>query len=94
MASLIEFLEQILAWFKDLMLWIPRKLTELVLDGLALLIEAIPVPSFLLNAPGFLGAIDPTVAYFLEGFAFAEGLTIIFSAYVLRFLIRRIPVVG
>ncbi|MEM8684360.1 MAG: DUF2523 family protein [Pseudomonadota bacterium] len=94
MEALIQFLEQILVWFKELMLWIPRKLAELILDGLAALIEAIPVPGFLQNASGFLGAIDPNVAYFLEGFAFAEGLSIILSAYVLRFLIRRIPLVG
>ena len=94
MSSLIDFLESILTWLKDLLLWLPRKLTELVLDGLAALIEAIPVPDFLSSAPGFLGGIDPTLVFFLNGFAFAEGLTIIFSAYVLRFLIRRLPIVG
>lgn len=94
MSSLIEFFERILVWLKDLLLWIPRKLTELVLDGLAALIELIPVPSFLSDAPTFLGGIDTQIAYFLEGFAIAEGLTIVFAAYILRFLIRRIPLVG
>jgi hypothetical protein len=94
MSSLIDFLSQILTWLKDLLLWLPRKLCELILDGLAVVIEAIPVPGFLDSAPGWLGGIEPTIVYFLEGFAFAEGLTIIFSAYVLRFLIRRLPIVG
>ena len=94
MDYLIDFLSQILVWLKDVLLWIPRKLTELVLDGLAALIEAIPVPTWLANAGNYLSGIDPTIAFFLQGFRFAEGLTIIFAAYILRFLIRRIPLIG
>ena len=94
MSSLITFLGEILVWLKDLFLWLPLKITELALDGLALVIEAIPVPSFLNDAPGYLSNIDPTVAYFLAAFEFGNGLAIIFSAYILRFLIRRIPLVG
>lgn len=94
MDFLIDFLSDMLVWLKDLLLWLPNKLAELILDGLAALIEAIPVPSWLSNAPTFLGNIDPTVAFFLEGFQFAQGLLIVFAAYVLRFLIRRIPVIG
>ena len=94
MDYLIDFLSQILVWLKDLLLWIPRKLAELVLDALAALIEAIPVPAWLSNAGTYLAGIDPTIAFFLQGFRFAEGLTIIFAAYILRFLIRRIPLIG
>lgn len=94
MQYLIDFLEEILVWLKDLLLWLPRKLTELVLDGLAFVIEAIPVPQFLQNASGYLAGIPPEVVFFLDGFMFAEGVTIIVSAFVLRFVIRRIPIVG
>ena len=94
MDYLINFLSDILVWLKDLLLWIPRKLTELILDGLAALIEAVPVPDWLNNAGNFLASIDPTVLYFLEAFQFAQGLTIVLAAYVIRFLIRRIPVIG
>lgn len=94
MSSLIAFLEEVLVWLVDLMLFVPRKIAELVLDGLASLIEVIPVPSFVSTAGGFLAAIDPTIIFVLQGFAFAEGLAVIFVAYVIRFLIRRIPVVG
>jgi hypothetical protein len=83
-----------LVWLKDVLLWIPQKLYSLLLDGLAFVIEAIPVPAWLTNAPGYLGGIDPTVVYYLEGFAIAEGLSIIFAASLIRFLIRRIPLIG
>ena len=91
---LINFLEQALEWLLEAFLWVPRKLTELILDGLAFVIESIPVPAFFSNAGGFLGAIDPTIVFFLESFAFAEGMAIVFSAFVIRFIIRRLPVVG
>lgn len=94
MDYLIDFLSDILVWLKDVLLWVPNKLAELILDGLATLIESIPVPTWLTNASTFLGNIDPTIAFFLEGFQFAQGLLIVFAAYVLRFLIRRIPVIG
>lgn len=94
MDFLIDFLGQILVWLKDLLLWLPRKITELVLDGLAFVIEAIPVPDFLQNASGYLAAVPPEVVFFLDGFLFAQGIAIIVSAFVLRFVIRRIPIVG
>lgn len=94
MSSLIEFLGEILVWLKELLLWVPRKLTELVLDGLATVVEAIPVPTFVSNASGYLAAVPPDVVFFLDGFAFEEGVAIILSAYVIRFVIRRLPIVG
>jgi len=94
MDYLIDLFSDFMVWLKDLLLWLPLKLTELLLDGLALLVESIPVPTWLQGAGGFLSAIDPTVAFFLEAFQFGQGLTIVIAAYIIRFLIRRIPVIG
>lgn len=94
MEWLIEFLERILAWLLEVLLWVPRKLWELILDGLAWVVENIPVPTWLGNAGSFFSGIDPGIVYYLEGFAFAEGVAIVIGAYVIRFLIRRIPLIG
>jgi len=94
MQTIIDFLTDILVWLKDLMLWVPQKLYVLLLDGLATVIEAIPVPTWLSDAPSYMSNIDPTVIYYLEGFAIVEGLTIVFAASLIRFLIRRIPIIG
>lgn len=93
MSELIDFLGEILAWLLDVLLWVPRKLYELVLDGLATVIEALPVPSWLSGADPF-GSIDAGIAFFADAFMIPEGIGIIIGAYVLRFIIRRIPVVG
>lgn len=41
-----------------------------------------------------LGGIPAGVWYFLDLFNVSAGIPIIFSAYVARFIVRRIPVIG
>lgn len=43
---------------------------------------------------GALGGIPATVWYFLDLFNVSAGIPILLSAYVTRFIIRRIPVIG
>lgn len=89
-----KWLEDVLAWLKDLLLYIPLKVWQGMLDSLAGLLEAIPVPSFMSNLGSLFASIDPGIAFFVNGLHLATGATMILSAYVIRFLIRRIPVVG
>ncbi|WP_368648912.1 DUF2523 domain-containing protein [Castellaniella ginsengisoli] len=60
--------------------------------------EFIPVLMGLLPNSGFLsssfGGIPSSVAYFLNLFMVPQGISMVFSAYVTRFIIRRIPVIG
>lgn len=78
----------------DVLLFIPRKTYELLLDAAAWLIQSIPAPSFVSSIPSLLGSIPDGVSYFLWLTNLAAGLGIIIVAYVLRFLIRRLPIVG
>lgn len=94
MDKLIEFLQRILDWFVELLLWWPRKLWQLVLDGMASLIEAIPVPSFMSSLGSFASGLDPGIAFFLNDLQIGTGLGMIISAYIIRFVIRRIPLIG
>ncbi|MFS2137347.1 DUF2523 family protein [Duganella sp. Dugasp56] len=41
-----------------------------------------------------LGTLSPGIWYFFDLFGFSIGLPAILSAWVLRFMIRRIPVIG
>ena len=43
---------------------------------------------------GALGGIPTAVWYFLDLFAFSQGLPIVLAAVATRFIIRRIPVIG
>lgn len=94
MSYLIDYIEQILTWLLDFALWVPRMIWEALLDGLASALEAIPVPEWLSESTGLFASIDPGIAYFADALMIPQGLGIILGAYVVRFLIRRIPVVG
>lgn len=65
-----------------------------LLGGLGAVINAIPMPSWAHDAGNLLGGIPSGVSYFLGFFEFAFGLSVIGSAYLVRFLIRRIPIIG
>ena len=79
---------------EELLLWVPKKIWEWVLDQVASAIEAIPVPDFFNDAKSALSKIPPEVGYFVEPLNLGTGVTIIVGAYLARFLIRRIPIIG
>lgn len=83
-----------LDWLRDMLLWAPRKVFEMLLTGLATVVNAIPVPSFIENAGSYFSALPSGVVYFTQAFQLPLGIGMMVSAYVLRFLIRRIPVIG
>lgn len=56
-----------------------------------LLISLLPNTSGLSNALSFITC---EMWYWLEPFQFGNGLAIVLNAYALRFIIRRIPVIG
>lgn len=93
-SSIIEALESLGEFVKDLSLWVPRKIAEQVLDGLAMLIEAIPVPDAVAEWNSSAGAAFADAGYIAEIFALDVGLALVGSALLARFLLRRIPFIG
>jgi len=91
---LLNWLNSFLAWLTELLLWVPLKLWDLVLTGIEAFFDWLPVPSFVSGAGASLASISPEVAYFAEALALGPGLSMILAAYVIRFVIRRLPVVG
>jgi hypothetical protein len=78
----------------EVLLYIPRKVFGWLMDGLSALINSVPVPQFMTDLAGNASAIPPEVMFFVEPFGIDTGAAIIVTAYTLRFLIRRLPVVG
>lgn len=91
---IVDFFAKLTQWLLDAFLYIPKKLWELLLDAFATVIEAIPVPEFINTAGNAFGSIPPNILFFANFFALGEGITMILSAYVLRFIIRRLPIIG
>lgn len=86
--------ESMMEWFYDLVQWIPKKIWASLLDALASLLESIPVPDFMHQINGFFLSIPPGVIWLLQYAAVAEGVGFITAAMVIRFVIRRIPIIG
>ena len=89
---MLDWLVDALNWLKDLLLWLPLKLYSLFLGGLAAFVELIPVPDWMANL-NFSG-IPPELVYFGAAFQIPLAFTCIIGGSVIRFLIRRLPVIG
>ncbi len=63
-----------------------------IISVFADLISAIPVPEWMQNLTA--AQLHPTVLWVLGELQVGYGIGIILSAYTLRFLVRRLPIVG
>jgi hypothetical protein len=89
-----KWLADVLEWLKELLLYLPLHVWDGLLDGLASLVEAIPVPAFMQNLGSLFAGLSPGIAYFLSPLSLGTGVSMVLSAYAIRFLIRRIPLIG
>jgi len=94
MDYLIQFLKNILLWLISWVEWAFEWLWQTLLGAFITVLNAIPVPSWLSSAPSVVGSIPGSVAFFLQAFEIPTGLAIILGAYTIRFIIRRIPLIG
>ena len=89
-AWLTNFAATIWGWITSGFEWVWHEL----LGALTTVLSAIPVPAFLTAIPSYVSAIPPGAVFFLSAFKVPQGVAIIVTAYVLRFVIRRIPIIG
>ena len=94
MSFLMNWLSGALQWLFNLIDKLPLHIYTLVTEGAAKIINAIPVPSFVASADSYIAALPPAVAYFSAGLQIPYGIGAIMSAYLLRFIIRRIPFIN
>ncbi|MCR9089895.1 MAG: hypothetical protein NXI11_00900 [Proteobacteria bacterium] len=87
-------LNAVLQWIVDVVLWIPRKWFELVMNGLAAVVEAIPVPDAFAEIHTAAAGLASGTVWIFDIFAVAEGFAICMAALVARFFLRRVPLVG
>ena len=79
-------------WFLDQVAALGLWFWEKILNGLAAVIESIPVPEWAgslsnLHLPAEIG-------WLADAFQLEFGAAVFVSAYTLRFIIRRLPVIG
>jgi hypothetical protein len=92
---MLDWVYDVVQWLLDGLKWPFLEGFRLLLGALAGVIEAIPAPEWVGDMAGYA----QTIASGPGGWAWSmlgvsEGLAIIASAYTIRFIIRRLPVVG
>jgi len=82
------------SWLINLVLYPFNWLFQKVSDWIVSAINQIPFPDWWYQAQSFWSGLPSDVLYLVSWFNLGWGLTIMFSAYGIRFLIRRIPFFG
>lgn len=94
LSAILRFIAAIVEWVVEFFVWLAVKVFELIAGAVIAVLNAIPVPDFMSDISVNLSAIDPGIMYFVSPLQLGTGLSWMVTAYILRFLIRRIPVVG
>jgi len=84
-------------WLIDLLLYIPKKIYEMLTDMIINMIDYIFSTCTVCNFSNIntsLTGMAQGVIWMLGWFRFDYGLSVVLGAYLIRFLIRRLPVVG
>lgn len=63
---MFNWFNDVLQFLVDLLLWIPRKIWGLLLDGLSAVIAAIPMPAWVGEMAGAASAIPASVTWWLD----------------------------
>ena len=89
-----SIIQQLWDAFKSLILWIFPWLYHRLLEALSAVLMGIPVPDCFGQASNLFASISPDVMFWLQPVHLDTFICIIVCAYVIRFLIRRIPFIG
>lgn len=87
---LISIIEQVIQFILDL----PLVIADWLWQALLYLISASYIVPILETGGDLFTNIDPGVWYFLGLVQLPYGISVITTAYALRFLVRRIPFIG
>lgn len=82
--------DSIISFFKELPEWVFSNIADAIVD----FFNSIPVPDFFLSASGAFNVIPPEVVYFAGPFNIGIGVSMVLGAYLLRFIVRRVPFFG
>ncbi|EQB0423092.1 DUF2523 family protein [Pseudomonas aeruginosa] len=81
-------------YFWELLTTFPQFVFHELVSGIVKFFQWLPVPEFFTQAGNAFQAIPPSVVYFANAFQIGPGVTMVLGAYLLRFILRRIPIIG
>jgi hypothetical protein len=95
LAFLVDVLQVLMGWFVDGLYWVWDNTQAELYEGLFGVLASLDIPDLTLDIQAAWDAIPwETAAYFAQPFHIDVGIGSIVAAHAIRFLIRRIPVIG
>jgi hypothetical protein len=88
------FFSDLMAWLKGAFMWLPRWIWQSILGALGAMVKAIPVPDFFSGFATNVAGLAGSVVWFLDLVQFKFGVTVVLGALLMRWLLRRIPLIG
>lgn len=92
--SLFDWLNAAFDAFVDFLMNLPAWAFSKISEGIVSFFDSIPVPDFFATVSQAFDSIPSDVVFFAQTFQIGPGLTMVLGAYLLRFVIRRIPFIG
>lgn len=87
---LLSIISTVIQFLVDL----PFKLIEWIWNAFIAFLDLLPIGSYLNQSAGLFSSIPSSVWFFMDMLQIKLGITTILGAYLIRFLIRRIPGIG
>jgi hypothetical protein len=81
-------------WIVEMLTWWPRQVWEWFAESLAELVNGIPVPTWVADLEVYWDQLGAGTLWLADVMQVDIGVPLVLSAYALRFLIRRLPVIG
>lgn len=106
LSAILAWFSSVFSWLGtyiyNLLLYIPAFFYDALVSAILSVLSLLPSLSFLSTIQSFwdslfggtLGSVSSGLVYFLDLFNLNFGIAAILSAYLFRFLLRRIPLIG
>lgn len=91
---MMEFLSEFASWMMDVLLWLPRQLFSEFMGGMLQFLQMIPSPEFALSLAQSVAQVPEAMKWWMGMANLGTGAQLVGGAYVGRFLLRRIPLIG
>lgn len=87
---LLDIISSVIQFLVDL----PFKILEWLWNAFVAFLDLLPIGSYFDGSANLFASIPSSVWFFMNMFQVKFGITTILGAYLIRFLIRRIPGIG
>ncbi len=101
MQTLLDWLHSAFIWLAKIILCVPRYMFQYLMDGATHFIQWVYLqlsqswflPYIFSNLQGMINSLEP-LHYYLTFFRLDYGFSVVICAWILRFKIRRVPIIG